>query len=263
MDSKEASTFMKSAYLTIDDAPSLDFTAKVDYLHQRNVPALFFCVGEFIQLYLPAVQYAIQRGFLIGNHSFRHPHFSDLSLDECKQEIRDTDELINQAYANLGLERPARYFRFPYFDTGGDASGQAYEAKWSRPRSDWFKYEFANKRLALQQYLRGLGYQQPAFEGINLRYSVDANLLAGVDVRCTFDQAETWLNKPDAPWGLSSEDAILARIDEDRPYEGRSLNRSDTVDIILIHDHEKTTALFYRIIARYIEKGIRFLSIPQ
>jgi peptidoglycan-N-acetylglucosamine deacetylase len=253
---------VKNAYLTIDDAPSRDFTVKVDYLHQHDIPALFFCAGESIQKHIPAVQYAIQRGFLIGNHSFHHPHFSDLSLDDCKREIKDTDELINQVYSSLGLERPARYFRFPYFDTGGDASGQAYETKWSRPRPDWFQYKFSDKRSALQQYLRDLGYRQPAFEGVNLRYSADSGLLAGVDVRSTFDQAEYWLNKPSAPRGLSSEDAILARIDEDYPYEGRSLNCSDTVDIILVHDHEKTTALFYRIIARYIEKGIRFLPIP-
>jgi peptidoglycan-N-acetylglucosamine deacetylase len=253
---------VKRAYLTIDDAPSRDFTAKVDYLYQNNIPAIFFCVGEFIKPHLPAVQYAIQRGFLIGNHSYHHHYFSDLSLDDCKREIRDTDDLIHQVYSSLGLERPARYFRFPHFDTGGDASGQSYEAKWSCPRSDWFQYEFAAKRSTLQQYLQDLGYRQPAFEGVNLRYSDDSNLLAGADVRCTFDQAEYWLDNPEAPWGLSSEEAILARIDEDCPYEGRSLNRLDTVDIILVHDHENTTKLFYRIIARYIEKGIRLLPIP-
>lgn len=254
---------MKSAYLTIDDAPSLDFIAKVNYLHESNIPALFFCIGEFIEQHLPAIQHAIRLGFVIGNHSFHHPHFSDLSLDDCKQEIRDTDELINHVYANMGLERPGRYFRFPYFDTGGDVSGQAYEAKWSRPRSEWFKYEVPERRLAIQQYLMDLGYHQPAFKGINLRYSIDPRLLTSADVRATFDQAEYWLNKPDAPLGLSSEDAILARIDEDYPYQGRSLNRLDTVDIILMHDHEYTTALFYRIIARYTEKDIRFLAISK
>jgi len=253
---------VKSAYLTIDDAPSQDFAAKVDFLHQRNIPALFFCVGEFIEPHLSEVEYAIQNGFLIGNHSFHHPHFSDLTLEDCKGEIRETDELIDQVYSRSGVARQARYFRFPYFDTGGDASGQAYEAKWSRPRSDWFQYEFGDKRLALQEYLQNLGYRQPAFDGINLRYSDDPDLLNGVDVHCTFDQAEYWLDKRDAPWGLSNEDAILARIDEDFPYEGRSLNRPDTVDIILVHDHEKTTELFYRIITRYVEKDIRFLPIP-
>lgn len=254
---------MKRAYLTIDDAPSVDFTAKVDYLYERNIPAIFFCIGELIQAHIPAVEYAIQRGFLIGNHSFHHPHFSDLSLDEAKQEILSTDELISQVYANMGLERPKRYFRFPYFDTGGDTNAQAYEAKWSGPRSGWFKFESADKRAAIQQYLRDLGYHQPVLEGINLRYTMDLNLLKDADMRATFDQAEYWLNSPNAPLGLSSEEAIMARIEADAPYQGLSLNRSDTVDIILMHDHDHTTALFYRIIERYLEKGIAFLPISE
>jgi len=82
-------------------------------------------------------------------------------------------------------------------------------------------------------------------------------------MRATFDQAEYWLNNPNAPLGLSSEEAIMTRIEADSPYQGLSLNRLDTVDIILMHDHEHTTALFYRIIERYLEKGIQFLPISE
>lgn len=253
---------MKSTYLTIDDAPSRDFTAKMEYLLRHRIPALFFCVGQLIQQDEQALRAAIEHGFVIGNHSFSHPHFSDLSLEDCKREIRQTDELIERVYRSTGLERPAKYFRFPYLDSGGDASGAAYEAKWSGPSSEWFRYERDDKRMELQAYLRSLGYRQPGFEGINLKYFADPTLLTEVDVRCTYDQAEYWLHEVNAPWGLSKEEEILARIEEDSPYKGRSLNCDDTVDIILVHDHEKTTDLFYRIIARYMEKGIQFIPIP-
>ena len=253
---------MKSAYLTIDDAPSRDFAAKMEFLHRHGIPALFFCEGRFIQQSEPVLVAAVELGFLLGNHSFSHPHFSDLSVEECRQEILRTDELIEQVYSRAGLARPAKYFRFPYFDAGGDASGLAYEAKWSRQASEWSRFEFDAKRKGLQGYLWELGYRQPQFVGINLKYFGDPTLLTGVDVRCTYDQVEYWLDEANAPWGLSTEAAILGRIEEDSPYEGSALNCADTADIILVHDHEKTTNLFYRIVERYLEKGIEFLPIP-
>jgi peptidoglycan-N-acetylglucosamine deacetylase len=254
---------LKKAYLTIDDAPSRDFMAKMEFLYQHGVPALFFCEGRFIPQHETALCAAIERGFLLGNHAFSHPHFSDISVEECRQEIQRTDDLLEAIYHRAGIERPARYFRFPYFDTGGDESGTAYEAKWSRPASEWFQFACDEKRKELQQYLRELGYCQPQFEGVDLKYFHDPYLLSEADIRCTYDQAEYWLHNADAPWELSEEAAILARIEENFPYEGRSLNCEETVDIILVHDHEYTTALFYRIVERYIEKGIQFLRIPD
>jgi peptidoglycan-N-acetylglucosamine deacetylase len=254
---------LKKAYLTIDDAPGRDFAGKMEFLYRHGIPALFFCEGRSIQSNELELCAAIERGFLIGNHSFSHPHFSDLSIEECKQEILRTDELIESVYRRSGFKRPARYFRFPYFDGGGDESGSAYETKWSSPASEWFHYKYEDKRKEIQEYLWKLGYRQPNFEGINLEYFDDPNLLSAVDVRCTYDQAEYWLDKADAPWGLSQADAILGRIEEDFPYEGRSLNCEETADIILIHDHEKTTPLFYRILERYLEKGIQFQPIPE
>ena len=215
-----------------------------------------------MQQHEDALRAAVELGFLLGNHSFSHPHFSDLSVEECKREILQTDELIDHIYQSTGLERPAKYFRFPYFDSGGDASGLAYEAKWSGPASEWFRYEYDDKRKQLQTYLWDLGYRQPKFDGINLKYCDNPNLLTGVDVHCTYDQSEYWLHEANAPFGLSTEAAILGRIEEDYPYQGRSLNCEETVDIMLVHDQEKTTELFYRIIERYLEKGIQFLPIP-
>lgn len=252
---------MKYAYLTIDDAPSVDFRRKVNYLDERNIPALFFCVGRDIQACEADVVDAIRKGFLIGNHSYSHPYFSDLPLEACLEEIRRTDVIITEIYQRLGLEWPIKTFRFPYFDSGGDESSEAYELKWGKARGEWFRHPHEAKRIAIQETLRDLGYRQPRFQGINHDYFTDVDLLTGFDLRCTFDQSEYWLGKAEAPWGLSTAEAILARIEEDEPYNGRSLNREDTSDIILVHDHENTTELFFTIIDRYLAKGIRFMPI--
>lgn len=225
---------MKNAWLTIDDAPSADFMPKMQFLAKLDIPVLFFCTGEAIQARAADVVAAIRQGFVVGNHSWSHRPFSSLGLEDCRREITETDALIEQCYRDAGIERPGKYFRFPYLDTGGD------------------------KRQALQELLAALGFRQPRFDGIDRQYFRDATLLEDRDLRCTFDQAEYYLGKDDAPWGLSNAEAILARIDENVPHEGRSLSCLDTADIILLHDHEHTSDLFYRIVGRYVEKAIRF-----
>ncbi len=253
---------MKQAYLTIDDAPSRDFKAKMEYLYRRNIPALFFCEGKRIRGNEEALQAAIQRGFLLGNHAHSHPHFSDLPVEKCKQEILKADGLIDTLYRSAGSERPAKYFRFPYFDDGGVEGGPSSYAGQTEAPPEPMRQERENKRIEIQEYLRALGYRHPPFTGISPRYYTKQKSPDAIDVRCTYDQQEYWLNDGNAPHGQSSEATIMARIEADDPARALELNRDDVVDIILLHDHIHTTDLFYKIIARYIEKGIQFLNIP-
>lgn len=251
----------KKVYLTIDDGPSKDFKEKVDFLYLRGIPAVFFCLGENLEKQEEDVLYAIRKGFTIGNHSYKHMHFSDMNLEECKESILKTDEIIEIMYQRSCIKRPTKLFRFPHFDQGGDNSGEAYENKWSKPESEWFIYEREDKRTALQFFLRGLGYTQPQFKEINMKFFNDKTLLEGVDVRCTFDQMEYYLGMENAPYGMSKEETILQRINEDVPYGGRTLKCLETSDIILVHDQEGTSELFYKIINRYQEKKFEFLKI--
>ena len=251
----------KKVYLTIDDGPSRDFKDKVDYLYERNIQSVFFCIGENLISYEEDVVHAIKRGFIIGNHSYNHMYFSDMTLEECKASIKKTEDIIERIYHKASVARPMKLFRFPHFDQGGDVSSEGYEGKWCKPQSEWFVYENNDKREEIQAYLRELGYIQPKFQDVNMKYFLDKAMLEDVDVRCTFDQMEYFLHEENAPYGMSTEEAILHRIDEDVPYEGRSLNCFDTSDIILVHDMEKTTDLFYKIIDRYIEKEFEFLKL--
>jgi peptidoglycan-N-acetylglucosamine deacetylase len=251
---------MKHAYLTIDDAPSADFLAKVQLLGRRGIPALFFCIGERIEARFEEVVQAVRAGFVVGNHSYSHPHFSDLSEDEGYLEIERTDALVEEVYRAAGVPRPGKFFRFPYFDRGAHGSSREYEAHWSLPPAER-TYPQADRRDALQRRLGDLGYTLPRFEGLNPKYSPHRALVEGLDLRCTFDQAEYHLGSANAPWGLGDEVAILARIDEDAPDQGRPLPRLDTADVVLVHDHEHTAPLFRRLIDRYAERGIVFRNM--
>ena len=45
----------KKIYLTIDDSPSPQFRENLDYLIERKIPAVFFCIGNRMEdLVIPA-----------------------------------------------------------------------------------------------------------------------------------------------------------------------------------------------------------------
>ena len=84
----------KKVFLTIDDSPSSTFIEKLDYLESKNIPAVFFCIGNLMEKREEMMVECVNRGFSIGNHSYSHPHFSKIDIDQCKIEIEKTDEII-------------------------------------------------------------------------------------------------------------------------------------------------------------------------
>ena len=154
---------MTKAYLTIDDAPSKDFRKKINYLIKKNIFAIIFCIGQNIKKNKKDVIYAIKKGFVIGNHSYNHPHFSEIELEECLNQIKKTDKIIEDLYKETEIKRPIKIFRFPYGDKGGK-----------------------NKKN-IQEILKSLSYKQPKFENIKYLYYRFYGLHKDWDVFFTFD----------------------------------------------------------------------------
>ena len=243
---------IKKAYLTIDDSPSPHMKQKVDFLLSKGIPAIFFCEGRKIEEHPDAVIYAIQNGFVIGNHSYNHPSFADISLEEGFEEIKRTDTLIDLIYQQAGVARPAKYFRFPYGNKGGLAGDYPVSG---------YGEEGEKRKNAIQQYLRQLGYSQPTFN-ITTTYFREAGLLDEADWFWTFYTFDWSVNSDDPMYGITSLEAVFARIDEDEPEGARGLNRPESEEIVLIHDHENSTDIFYPIVERFQEKGLQF-SLPD
>lgn len=109
-----------TAYLTIDDAPSERLGAKLDALDARDVPAVLFCEGRRLADAPALAERAVEAGYHLGNHTYSHPHASDLSVEAFEREVARTERRIEAAYDRAGVERPARLFRFPYGDDGGE-----------------------------------------------------------------------------------------------------------------------------------------------
>ncbi len=81
-------------------------------LRRRELPATFFPTGAFADAH-PAAVRTIGAAHGLGNHSYSHPYFQDLSTAQRVQEVRRADAAIRTA---SGTE-PLPLFRFPYSAT--------------------------------------------------------------------------------------------------------------------------------------------------
>ena len=110
--------FRRAVTLVIDDGPSDATPLLLDQLERKGHRAVLFLLGGNVAGREEVVVDALRRGFALGNHSFSHPHFSAISLDEARREIEATEALIASAHARAGVRRRGKWFRFPYLDTG-------------------------------------------------------------------------------------------------------------------------------------------------
>lgn len=168
---------MIRALLTIDDVSSNNTPAIVDYLNGKNIPAIMFMVGQWAENHPAELIYALQHGMIVGNHSYTHPHFSEISFEECKKEIEKNEEVLNKFYAEAGVERKYRPFRFPYGDKGGD-----------------------NKAL-IQEYLSQQGFDKVDDTKFGYPFWTEGGHNKDIDTFWTFDFAEYNI-RPGSGFGL-------------------------------------------------------------
>ncbi|MBN1501569.1 MAG: polysaccharide deacetylase family protein [Spirochaetes bacterium] len=232
----------RTAYLTIDDAPQTDFLTKIGFLKSAEIPAVFYCTGENLERRIDDAVFALNSGFIIGNHSFSHRHFSTLSVNEAFEEIEKTDEIINKIYKKADKDI-VRTFRFPFGDKGwGDNPVEV------TPTAEQVKlYE------SIQSFLSEKGYSQPDFPYLNNRLYLENGLLDDVDVFWTYDCREWAYDGTD-----EMKDQIFNRIDIDDPDNWFGLNSGTSAEIILIHDHDETSFIFEDLIRKIQNKGFEF-----
>lgn len=102
--------FAGKVHISFDDGAAPEETAQLlAILARYRVPASFFEVGNRLTQ-LPnngRALLAAKRagGHIIGNHSFTHPHFPQLSREDIAKELLDTDMLLTD-FSTLKLVRP-------------------------------------------------------------------------------------------------------------------------------------------------------------
>jgi peptidoglycan/xylan/chitin deacetylase (PgdA/CDA1 family) len=113
--------------LVVDDGPAAVTRSLLDILDGGGHRAVFFVIGHKAAAREDTLVEILQRGHHLGNHSYSHPRFSELSLDAARNELLATEQVIAKAYERARLPRPGRWFRFPYHDDGAANSGTFQE----------------------------------------------------------------------------------------------------------------------------------------
>jgi peptidoglycan-N-acetylglucosamine deacetylase len=96
--------------LTFDDGPDPEWTPKIiDILHEKQVPAAFFVIGESANQDPQIIKREFDLGNEVGNHTFTHPDFETISKAQLQFELNLTELLLE---SNLGVK--TLLFRPPY-----------------------------------------------------------------------------------------------------------------------------------------------------
>ncbi len=82
----------------------------LDILDQYGVRTTFFMQGEWVQQYPEATQEIARRGHELGNHSWTHFNFSEMTAEEVTKELEDTEALVQE----LTGQTTKPYFRPPF-----------------------------------------------------------------------------------------------------------------------------------------------------
>jgi len=96
--------------LTFDDGPNPGSTEQIlKNLSDKNIKALFFCVGENVKKYPDLVRQINDEGHTFGNHTFNHKVLKTISKEEKDYQITSVNSLFEEKF-----DIQLKYFRPPH-----------------------------------------------------------------------------------------------------------------------------------------------------
>lgn len=136
----KGTTSEKVVALTFDDgSDGTNITAILNALASQNVKATFFLTGAGAANHGSRIRDIVNRGHEIGNHSYSHPYFTQISATETRSQLDRTETLIR----NLTGRTTKPFFRPPYgaynstvLQRVGDA-GYTHTIMWTIDTLDW------------------------------------------------------------------------------------------------------------------------------
>ncbi len=82
--------------LTFDDGPSKYTKQIVNLLKKYNCNATFFVLGNKVKIYKDTIKESISNGNEIGNHSYNHKWLSRLKVEDIKEQINKTQDILKE-----------------------------------------------------------------------------------------------------------------------------------------------------------------------
>jgi peptidoglycan/xylan/chitin deacetylase (PgdA/CDA1 family) len=88
---------VKCIGLTFDDGPGKYAGKLLDTLKKYDAKATFFLEGQYVKARPAFAKRMAKEGHDLGNHSYHHPHFREISDQEIREELTSTHEAIRKA----------------------------------------------------------------------------------------------------------------------------------------------------------------------
>ena len=99
----------KTVYLTFDEGYENGYTGQIlDTLKEKNVKAVFFVTGPYLENEKELVKRMVDEGHEIGNHTINHKSMPTLTDAEVEKEVLDLDKKFYDEYG-----KSMKYLRPP------------------------------------------------------------------------------------------------------------------------------------------------------
>src|SRR5579863_10203095 len=150
----------KKLAITFDDGPDPTWTPRIlDVLKEKNVPATFFVIGVDASQWPQILRREYAEGHDIGNHTYTHPAWGDVSPTQIRWELNLTQRLIE---STLGVK--SILFRPPY---GIDHQPEYAEEVAHLPVAQDMGYLIIGQKIDPHDWKQINGKQVPAAEIID------------------------------------------------------------------------------------------------
>jgi cellulose synthase/poly-beta-1,6-N-acetylglucosamine synthase-like glycosyltransferase/peptidoglycan/xylan/chitin deacetylase (PgdA/CDA1 family) len=162
----------KKLAITFDDGPDPTWTPRIlDILKEKNVPATFFVIGFDAAKSPNILRREYAEGHEIGNHTYTHPSWDDVTPTQIRWELNLTERLIE---STLGVK--SILFRPPY---GIDHQPEYAEEVAHLPVAQDMGYLIIGQKIDPHDWKLENGKQIPAQEIIDnvVSQSGDGNII--------------------------------------------------------------------------------------
>lgn len=166
-------------------------------------------------------------GFVLGNHSWSHPHLSEITIDRFEDELTRDEPIL----ATLGGRSNWRWFRYPFLDEGKDEA----------------------QRIAARRILARHGYRVAA---VTMSFSDWA--FTPAYARCAGKRDKAGTLELERLYLQSQRENLAASRDMARKLYGR-----DIPYVLLMHVSAMSAHMMPQVIRLYRAAGFRFASLSE
>ena len=166
-------------------------------------------------------------GFLLGNHTWSHPHLSEISAGQFEQEVTRNEPIL----AEVGAGSDWRWFRYPFLDEGKDEA----------------------QRAVGREVLANHGYR---VADVTTTFSDWA--FTGAWARCNEAGDKAAVARLERMYLDDVKESIrVARV------TARALYGREYPYVLLMHVSAMSAQLMPQVIKLYRDSGFRFVSLPR